>query len=107
VLVPFIGRGGSSPPPDTATRAKAPDSRAFARRVPPVKPAKAPPVGFWPDSPLDSFPPVPMGAAASAVRQAQRGAGFCHPFTPPLASARDGWQVRVGTAVLLSRPIVV
>lgn len=47
--MPFIGRGGSSPPPDTVTRAKAPDSRAFARRVRPVKAARTPVAGFWPD----------------------------------------------------------
>lgn len=47
--MPFIGRGGSSPPPDTITRARPPDPGALARRVRPVRAGRAPWAGLWPE----------------------------------------------------------
>ena len=40
--MPFIGRGGSSPPPDTTGRENFRGSREFSRRVRPLKTPPAP-----------------------------------------------------------------
>lgn len=112
--MPFIGRGGSSPPPDTVTRAKAPDSRAFARRVRPLKADRAPLVGFWPDTspvawstgmtgsavvlPLEPRPDAVARAAIRSLGSAWDGVVAAVAALPPDASVllwAAGGRVRV------------
>ena len=88
----------SSPPSDTVTRAKAPESRAFARRVRPLKSPAAPALGFGPHG--LSTGEAPAREAASGLAGDETVAAFARtaadlpPETALLIWVADG-RVRV------------
>lgn len=121
--MPFIGRGGSSPPPDTTTGAKAPDPGAFALRVRPGRRDRAPEPGSparpvdWSGGPFGatgltvpavSSPAVASSVGAIAAVESGSAAALARAVATVLSDVLSGGlAVPTGEGAPHGRPIIV